>query len=127
MRRMLELAYFGSAVLLLFSPLTGRSRDVERRPESKNGEIVARSAIDSYSSLLSRVATDAANALDAGDVTSDHDLQTFIEQRRQAAADAAFETLHQHQQDRIGLKPGADFDPDKAAKLMREYARGWNR
>ena len=126
MRPLIEVGYLFVAVWLIGSSLSSIS-DNANPQLGVEGALVAQEAIDTYSSLLGRVATEAANALEAGQITTDRELLSFLKERRQAAADAAFALLHIHQQQRIGVQPGEEFSADKAAQLMREYAEGWRR
>ena len=127
MRRSIEAAYFVAAILLVILPLVKSGDDDRPRPSPRPGTAVARAAIKTYSTLLSRIAADAAVALDAGELNTDRQLLEYINSRRQTAADIAFEPLHEHQQERIGASAEREFDPARAAELMREYAEGWKR
>jgi hypothetical protein len=127
MRRVIELVYLAAATLLIVLPVVRSGDDDRARPSSGTGAAAAQAAIESYGELLSAIASDAAAALDSGELTTDRQLLEYIDLRRQAAADSAFESLHRHQQQRIGTSEERGFDPARAADLMREYAEGWKR
>lgn len=117
------LAVFVAALLALLGP----GREDDRRPEDLSAAAeVAAGALANYGDQMAAAHERIAAGLESGALGSDHQLLERLKAESGEARSAAFAPVYELTQKTIG-RPSTDapFDTKRAARLMREFARGY--